>query len=115
MKEKTLKQLALAITLNCVRNTSIENIHSGISVQSSTEDESDIFVVTKNGNIPWRNVSRISQEEMKIFITEVADKIYTFLMNQHNLDFLEGFEGYSQRFTIGWNEPQYLENWFKKK
>lgn len=115
MKKEIAKQLALGIALNCVRNTSIENIHAGIVPKSTTPDGSDVFIKTETNNIPWNAVSRITDEEMKTLMIEVVNKVYTVLINLDDPTFLEEFVLYAGRSTIGWNEPEYLENWFKKK
>lgn len=52
MPSSELKRLALLMAVNCVRNTVIENYHAD---------------------------GKLSDEEMKVFIQEVANKIYTFL------------------------------------
>jgi hypothetical protein len=52
--------LAKAITALCVRNTFLEDLHSGTSPSSKTGDFSDIKVVTPYGEIPWQQVSRLS-------------------------------------------------------
>ena len=78
-RENYTKKLAQSVAVFAVRNTVIEDYHSGISPKSKTGDYSDIKVVTPYGEIPWNVVSRISDEEMKAFNQEVANKIYTSL------------------------------------
>lgn len=85
-KEKWLQDVALMMAVNCVRNTVIENYHAGKSPSSKTGDYSDVKVVTPYGEIPWTEVSKISDKQMKVFNIEVANKLYTFL------DFLIGGE-----------------------
>jgi hypothetical protein len=51
MNRATLKRLALLLTVNCVRNTVIEDYHAA---------------------------GKLSDSEMKAFNQEVANKIYTF-------------------------------------
>ena len=71
--------LAKAITVLCVRNTFLEDLHSGITPSSQNGDYSDVKVVTPYGEIPWSKLSRFSDEEMKRLMKEIVDKIYTFL------------------------------------
>jgi hypothetical protein len=52
LKPSSLKRLALLMSVNCVRNTVIENYHAA---------------------------GKIDDSEMKVFNQEVANKIYTFL------------------------------------
>ncbi|MEJ7933987.1 hypothetical protein WG907_06925 [Sphingobium sp. AN558] len=49
----------LALVEQCVRNTSLEDLHAGMSPGSMTGVFSDVKVVTPRGEIPWNRVSRI--------------------------------------------------------
>ncbi len=115
MKEKSAQLLALGIALNCVRNTSIENIHAGASPDAVNDDYSNVFIGTEESRVPWDNASRITDVEMKAFMIEVTNKIYTVLMNLDDEEFIQKFEDRARRSTIGWNKPKYLGSWFKKK
>jgi hypothetical protein len=79
MKAQT-ETLAKLITLHCVRNTGLEGLHRGTTPSSQTGDYSDVKVVTPYGEIPWKQLSRISDEEMKTLVKEVVNKIFTFLL-----------------------------------
>lgn len=46
------------------RNSELENLHAGIGPTSKVGDFSDVKVVTPYGEIPWNELSRISDEEM---------------------------------------------------
>ncbi|WP_257556037.1 hypothetical protein [Sphingobium sp. CFD-2] len=89
----------LALVEQCARNTGLEDLHSGITPDSGTGDYSDVKVVTPYGEIPWANLSRISDEEMKVLMIEVTNKVFTFLMRADDL------------LTLGpaarWNRPEY--------
>ena len=74
------ENLARLITLHCVRNTFIEDLHSGTFPGSKIGDYSDVKVVTPYGEIPWNEISRISDDEMKILNKEVLNKLFTFLL-----------------------------------
>jgi len=63
----------------CVRNTELENLHAGESPISLTGDYSDVKVVSPVGEIPWTNLSRISDEEMRTLMIEMVNKVFTFL------------------------------------
>src|SRR5438309_10347101 len=84
-------QLAKAIAVLCVRNTFLEDLHSGTSPSSKTGDLSDVKVVTPYGEIPWQQVSRISDEEIKCLMKEIVNKVYTFLCRQEDPAFMEAF------------------------
>lgn len=75
--EKVL--FTLALVEQCVRNTSLEDLHAGLVPGSKTGDFSDMKVVTPFGEIPWTRVSRISDEEMKALMIEVTNRVFTFL------------------------------------
>jgi hypothetical protein len=94
--DKTFAELAKAITALCVRNTFLENLHSGTSPWSKTGDYSDVKVVTPYGEIPWDKLSRISDEEMKRLMQEIVNKVYTFLCRQFELLLLEPFANLGQ-------------------
>ncbi|MEL6646273.1 MAG: hypothetical protein AAFQ05_00990 [Pseudomonadota bacterium] len=76
--------LAKAIAAGCVRNTHLENIHA-----------EEVL---------------LDDENMRILMKEVVDRIYTVLLNlddtklQENLDFF-------LRFTAKWDEPELVESW----
>jgi hypothetical protein len=60
-------------------NASLEDLHAGTFPGSATGDYRDVKVISPYGEIPWNRVSRISDEEMKRFMIECVDNIYTFL------------------------------------
>ncbi len=74
-----LKTQALNMAMHCVRNTVLEDYHAGIVPKSKTGDYTDVKVITPYGEIPWKELSRISNEEIKTLNKEVVNKIYTFL------------------------------------
>ena len=74
-------RLTKLIVLNCVRNTFIEDLHSGTFPSSKTGDYSDVKIVTPFGEIPWNNLSRISDDEMKKLNKEIVNKVFTFLLH----------------------------------
>ena len=80
-----LKVIALAMTLNCVRNTVIENYHCQ---------------------------GKLTDADMKAFNKEVANRIYTFLdcwLNRAGQErdlFLGKMAAASESFTAKWDEPE---------
>jgi hypothetical protein len=106
--------LAKAITALCVRNTFLEDLHSGTSPSSKTGDFSDIkvvtLVVTPYGEIPWQQVSRLSDEEMKRLMKEIANKIYTFLCRQEDPAFVEAFVKLGSGYATRWDEPELVQD-----
>ena len=54
------------MALECFRNTRLEDFHEGRYPASQTGDYSDVKVVTPFGEIAWRDVSRLSDGDMKL-------------------------------------------------
>ena len=85
MDEKTAKELALMITVNCVRNTCIENYHAD---------------------------GKLDDRDMKAFNKEVVNRIYTFLDRFFNAtgdeqeEFLERMHFIATGSTHSWDEPE---------
>jgi hypothetical protein len=102
--------LAKAITAICVRNGFLEDLHSGITPSSKCGDYSDVKVVTPYGEIPWEDVSRISDEEMKRLMKGIVNQVYAFLCQQEDHEFLEAFIRMGSRFTARWDEPELPED-----
>ncbi len=66
---KIAAQLSKTLAAMCVRNTEIEDIHAGISPITKAGDYSDVKVIDATGReIPWNDVSRISDDEMKVLM-----------------------------------------------
>jgi hypothetical protein len=101
-------ELAKAITVLCVRNTFLEDLHAGTAPSSKAGDYSDVKVVTPYGEIPWQQLSRISDEEMKRLMKEIVNKVYTFLCRQDDPAFLQSFLAFGKRNAVRWDEPEWV-------
>ncbi len=112
MDEELAKHLALALAALCVRNTCIEDVHAGVAPSTQTGDHSDVKVVTPYGEIPWITASRISDDEMRQFMKQVVDRIYTVLLRLDDPQFIERMDQHSRRMTYKWDDPQNLVDWF---
>lgn len=77
--ELVRKRLAKFVALKCFRNTGLENLHAGKYPGSSSGDYSDVKVVSPLGEIPWPNLSRLSDDEMKVLMIQVTHRCYNFL------------------------------------
>jgi hypothetical protein len=97
MNEEMAKRLAVAMALLCVRNTSIEDIDAGIEPHSPSGDYSDVKVVTPIGEIAWPKASRIRNDEMRAFMKQVVDRLYTILFR---------IDRYARRVTRAWDAPK---------
>jgi hypothetical protein len=71
-------------------------------------------VIDANGReIPWNQVSRINQDEMKTLITGIVDRIHTFLCRTFlcsfgDQEFNQALERSTLPWTKNWDEPKYL-------
>jgi hypothetical protein len=108
MNDETAKRMAVL----CVRNTSIEDIHAGIEPYSPSGDFSDVKVVTPAGVIPWPKVSRIRDDEMRAFMTQVVDRLYTIFLRSDDAEFVARIDNYARRMTRAWDAPKDLPDWF---
>jgi hypothetical protein len=79
--ELVRKRLAKLMALTCFRNTELEDFHAGTYPSSKLGDYSDVKVVSPFGEIPWEDVSRLSDDEMKVLMIEVVHYCYIFLTN----------------------------------
>ena len=68
------KRLAKYIALHCFRNTDVlEDLHSGEVPTSESGDYSDVKVITPYGEIPWSDLSRFDNSEMKAMMIDVVN------------------------------------------
>ena len=73
------KRLAKLIARDCFRNTMLEDLHAGVHPSSEAGDYSDVKVVSSRGEIAWKELSRLSDKEMKELMIDVVDRCYDFL------------------------------------
>ena len=77
--EMLRKRLAKFMAQQCFRNTELEKLHAGTVPSSQAGDFTDVKVVTPYGEIPWSQLSRLSDQEMKVLMIDVVNKTYTYL------------------------------------
>lgn len=98
----------------CVRRGYLEKLHAGITPATRTGDWSDVKVIDAKGNeIPWPQVSRINQDEIKTPMTGVVDRLYTFLVrtlfaSRDDEAFQRALDRAALPWTQAWDEPKYL-------
>ena len=89
----------------CVRNTMLEDIHSGIEPVTHTGDYSDVLVIDADGRrIPWPEVSRIGNEEMRRLMREVVNRPYTYQVKADDPHFVAMMDP-ARAEARGWDEP----------
>jgi hypothetical protein len=74
-----MKRLAKHLALQCFRNTRLEDFHAGMTPCSPAGDYSDVVVKTPAGDIPWPQLSRLNDEEMKALMIDVVNRAYAWL------------------------------------
>lgn len=114
MNEVIAKRLALNMALMCVRNTCIEDVHAGVEPSSKAGDFSDAKLVTPYGEIPWNKLSRIRNDEMREFMKQVVDRLYTVLLRLDDPAFVDRMDQYARRATAKWDEPRNLTDWLRR-
>ena len=70
------QRLAKHIVLKCFRNSILEDLHAGTVPDSKCEDYTDVVVRTPFGEIPWSELSRFNDVEMKALMIDVANRTY---------------------------------------
>jgi hypothetical protein len=55
-----------------------EDLHAGVTPDSQTGDYSDVKVVSPYGEIPWTELSRLSDQEMKAVMIDVVNRSCRF-------------------------------------
>ena len=99
-------RLSKTLAAMCVRHTEIENIHAGKSPVTKTGDYSDIKVIDAEGHeIPWNEVSRISDDEMKTLMKRIVNRLYTFFIQEEDPRFQKQVN-YFERVSAKWDAPE---------
>jgi hypothetical protein len=87
----------------------LEIFHGGTSPSSQTGDFSDVMVVTPYGEIPWNDLQRISDEEMKELMIKVVSILFTLLvgLDDKNVQAVASFFAYEA--IAKWDAPSIHE------
>lgn len=93
------KAAAITLVQRCVRNTQLEELHAGIFPARQSGSYDDVKVVSPYGEIPWNELSRISDQEMNALMIEIVNKVFTFLVHG---DYLS-----DRPSTAKWDEPAF--------
>lgn len=78
-KAEHIETIARLLAYYGVRNSDLENLHAGTSPSSVTGDYSDVKVVSPYGEIPWSQLSRITDEEMRTLMLNVEEQVGRYL------------------------------------
>lgn len=114
--KKAKNEFAKIMAAACVRRGYLEKLHCGITPVTRTGDYSDVRVIDADGTvIPWDQVSRINQDEMKTLMIGVVNRIHTFLARTllsptEDHEFWQAVNGTTVPWTKAWDEPKFLPN-----
>ena len=105
------KRLAKYMVLQCFRNSPLEDLHAGISPSSAAGDYSDVQVSSPYGTIPWPEVSRFNDDEMKALMIDVVNRTYRFIhtLFDENTGAVLLLQLAERDFLPRWNEPTLSE------
>lgn len=112
--KKAQTEFAKLMTAACVRRGYLEELHAGVTPVTRSGDFSDVKVIDAEGReIPWNEVSRISQDEMKTLMIGVVNRVHTFLARTlfsetEDKAFEKALGRAAAPWTKTWNEPEYL-------
>lgn len=105
-EKRIAAKLAKAMAILCVRNSRLEDLHSGRVPVTKTGDWSDVTVLDAEGNrILWPDVSRIDDEEMRDLMRDVVNRLFTFHLHAGNPAMQAEIEKWLS-VAGKWDEPQ---------
>ena len=108
--EVLLKRLAKWVALRAFRNSELEELHAGTFPSSVEGNYGDVKVVSPYGEIPWRDLGRVGDAEMKVLMIDVVNRTYGVL-----LDLFASSDQGLEKLLAGlrehdpvprWNEPE---------
>lgn len=114
-QETFIKRLSKLLVVQAFRNGPIEDIHAGEGPSSKTGDFTDVKVVSPYGEIPWAELSRITDDEMRGMMIRAVNMVFTILWEM--LDGPCGDNLLAALFNVNplpdWNEPEIVPGWQK--
>jgi hypothetical protein len=115
MKSKKLIKAEALLIASSVRDSELENLHSGVFPSSKTGDFSDVKVVSPYGEIPWKDLSRISDKEMRNLMLDIQKNILSslnFLAKQQEIEGEKWVCDLVEKFNSNgpsWDRKDYIE------
>lgn len=107
MTDKALTFTAKLIVSSCFRNSYLEDLHAGKTPISKTGDFSDVIVIDAEGRrIPWNEVSRINDDEMKTLMKNSVNNTYKFLKHSDDPKYISGLQRINSTALLQWDEPE---------
>ena len=94
------------LALMCVRQSMLETLHRGLTPVTRTGDYSDVVVIDAEGQrIPWPEVSRFDENEMRDLMREIVNKLYTFFIKAEDPDF-RAWANFVRPQSYHWDRPK---------
>jgi hypothetical protein len=105
-EKRIAAKLAKIMAMLCVRNTQLETLHAGLPPITRTGDYSDVVVLDADGRrIPWTEVSRFDEDEMRALMRDIVNRLYTFHLHADEPKLqatIERWMGVADK----WDEPE---------
>ena len=106
MSRRGATSTANLMALMCVADSKLGKFGEGRSPVTRTGDYSDVMVVDADGRlIPWQRVARLDADEMRATMREIADRLYTFLLNLESAE-LAALSDHRRQDTRDWDRPK---------
>lgn len=104
-EERIAANLSKIMAMICIRNTRLEDLHSGLQPVTLTGDYSDVNVVDGTGRtIPWREVSHLDDLHMADLMREIVDRLFTFHMRRDDPSFRDHLDRWMAA-SNKWDNP----------
>ena len=104
-EQRSAANLAKVLAMMCVRNTFLEELHSGRVPVTRTGDYTDVQVVDAQGEMPWVEASRLNDDEMKRLMKQIVNRLYTFFLKADDPRFQETIHRWAMA-AGKWDEPE---------
>ncbi|MGY6696033.1 MAG: hypothetical protein ACXIUW_08410 [Roseinatronobacter sp.] len=93
-------------------------LHAGLGPITRTGDYSDVFVVgADGGRIPWTEVSRIDEDEMRELMRDIVNRLYTFHLHADDPRLqaqIERWMGSASKWDAPEIDPKMISGSFEK-
>ncbi len=110
-EKRIAASIAKIMTMMCVRNTKLEDIHAGVVPASKIGDFSDIVVIDANGRkIPWLEVSHFDDDAMLDLMRQIVNRLYTFQLKTDDPHFQKLIDRWAP-VAEKWDDPE-LDKFF---
>jgi hypothetical protein len=106
-RNKEYMILSKVLVNHCFRNRAhFEDLHAGTFPSSKTGDYTDVKVVSPYGEIPWNELGRISDEEMKPLMKACVNAVFGLLEElQPKVDLNKIKTILRFQFPYNWDNP----------